>query len=221
MTHRSDSSRTSCTKWSKAFLAVFLVVSPTYRMSTELNRCPRCLSHPTYIDYHDKERWVPIHDDRKQFEYLCLEGAQAGLSWLTVLKKRDAYREAFAQFDPHQVARYDEAKLEELMQNAWLIRNKLKLQSTINNARRFLEIQQERWTFSTYLRHFTDGKSINNKLQSSSDYQAHSLLSDTISKDLIKKGFKFVWTTIIYAHLQAVGVINDHLMTCFRHNEVG
>lgn len=187
---------------------------------TEYSRCPWCLSHPIYIEYHDKERWVPVHDDQKQFEFLCLEGAQAWLSRLTVLKKRDAYREAFAQFDPAIVATYDEAKFHELMQNAWIIRNKLKIQSTIKNAALFLDIQKERGSFCSYLRHFTDGKVIDNKLSGPADYQAHSLLSDTISKDLLKKWFKFVWSTIIYAHLQAAGIINDHLITCFRHDEV-
>lgn len=188
--------------------------------NTELPRCARCLWHPIYIDYHDKERWVPIHDDRKQFEFLCLEGAQAGLSRLTVLKKREAYREAFAQFDPAIVATYDEAKFNELMQNAGIIRNKLKIQSTIKNARHFLGIQNERWSFCKYLRHFTEGNVIDNALQWPSDYQARSLLSDTISKDLIKRWFKFVGSTIIYAHLQAAGIVNDHLTSCFRYEEV-
>lgn len=187
---------------------------------TEPARCPRCLWHPLYIDYHDKERWVPIHDDQKQFEFLCLEGAQAWLSRLTVLKKRDAYREAFAQFDPTIVATYDESKYNELMQNAWIIRNKLKIQSTIKNAAHFLEIQKERGSFSEYLRHFTGGKTIDNKLETVADYQPRSLLSDTISKDLLKRWFKFVGSTIIYAHLQAAGIVNDHLTTCFRHAEV-
>lgn len=185
-----------------------------------ISRCPRCLSDPLYIAYHDTERWVPVHDDRVHFEFLVLEAAQAGLSRLTVLKKREWYREAFAGFDPVKVAAFDASVVEELLQNPWIIRNRAKIQAAITNARVFLDIQKEWWTFDAYLRHFTDGKVINNHLQTKADYVATSPLSDAVSRDLKCRGMKFVWSTIMYAHLQAVGIVNDHLVECFRHEEV-
>lgn len=185
-----------------------------------LPRCARCLSDPLYIAYHDNERWVPVHDDRVHFEFLVLEAAQAWLSRLTVLKKREGYRKAFADFDPVKVAEFDATVVEILLQNPAIIRNRAKIQAAISNAHVFLEIQKERGSFDHYLRHFTDGSVINNHMQSREDYIATSSLSDAVSKDLKQRGMKFVGSTIMYAHLQAVGVINDHLVECFRHKEV-
>lgn len=181
------------------------------------SRCPRCLSEQLYIDYHDTEWGVPVHDDRKHFEFLILEWAQAGLSWLTILKRREGYRQAFANRDPERVATYDAAKVEELLLNPGIIRNRLKIQSAIKNAKIFLDIQHEFWSFDTYIRWFTSGKVIDNKLKTSDDYVATSPLSDAVSKDLKKRGMSFVGSTIIYAHLQATGIINDHLISCWKH----
>lgn len=183
-------------------------------------RCEWCLKNELYIDYHDKEWSVPLHDDQKLFEFLLLEGVQAGLSWLTVLKKRENYRKAYDDFDPVKVAAYDEAKLNELLQNEGLIRNRLKIAASVNNAKCFLEVQKEFGSFDRYIWSFVDFKPIVNHFESLSEVPAKTPLSDLISKDLKKRGFKFVGSTIVYAHMQATGMVNDHLVSCFRHAEL-
>ncbi|MGP9799832.1 DNA-3-methyladenine glycosylase I [Rheinheimera sp. NSM] len=178
------------------------------------------LSKPDYVAYHDTEWGVPVYDDNKLFEFLTLEAAQAGLSWYTVLKKRDNYRAAFANFDPVKVAAFDEAKAAELLQNPGIIRNRLKVAAAINNAARFLEVQAEFGSFSNYQWQFVGGKPQQNHIASPSDYRATSPESDAMSKDLKKRGFKFVGSTIIYAHMQACGMVNDHHVDCFRQQAV-
>jgi len=176
---------------------------------------------PIYIDYHDKEWGVPLHDDRLWFEFISLEGAQAGLSWITILKKRDNYREAFDHFNPEKVARYDDKKIAELLQNSGIVRNKLKINSTVTNAQAFLKIQEEFGSFDTYMWNFMpDNKPLVNSFKSLKELPAKTPLSDTICKDLKKRGFKFVGSTIVYAHMQATGMVNDHTIDCFRHKEV-
>lgn len=172
---------------------------------------------PRYLAYHDQEWGVPVHDDRTQFEFLTLESAQAGLSWWTVLKKRDGYRKAFADFDPAKVARFTDKRIERLLQNPAIIRNRLKVNAAVNNARQFLEVQAEFGTFDAYIWQFVDGRPIQNKRRSLKDLPATTKESDLLSKDLKRRGFKFVGSTIVYAHMQAVGMVNDHLVTCFRH----
>ena len=172
------------------------------------------------IRYHDEEWGVPIHNDQKLFELLILEGAQAGLSWDTVLAKRENYRQAFDGFDPRVVAQYDDAKRAELLQNPGIIRNRLKIASATKNAKAFLKVQEEFGSFDAYLWGFVDGTPIQNHLRSMADYRATTELSDTISKDLKKRGFTFVGSTIIYAYLQSAGLVNDHLVDCFRHREL-
>ena len=180
-------------------------------------RCNWCLGHDFYEKYHDEEWGVPAKDDATQFEFLTLEAAQAGLSWLTVLKKRENYRRLFANFNPEEVAKFDQAKIEELLQDPGIIRNRLKVEAAVNNARRFLEVQQEFGTFSNYIWGFVDHQPVINHLEKLSDIQASTPLSDRISKDLKKRGFKFVGTTIIYAHLQATGIVMDHIKSCHRY----
>jgi len=188
----------------------------------ELNpsRCPWCGDDPLYVRYHDNEWGVPVHDDRKLFEMLILEGAQAGLSWITVLRKRESYREALDGFDPEVVAGYGRRKINALMRDARLIRNKAKLQSIIINARAFLEVQSAHGSFDAYLWKFVDGEPIVHRYRSVKQVPASTSLSDNVTKDLKKRGFKFVGTTICYAYMQAVGMVNDHLTTCFRHPEL-
>jgi DNA-3-methyladenine glycosylase I len=169
------------------------------------------------VAYHDTEWGVPVHDDRKQFEFLTLESAQAGLSWLVVLRKREAYRRAFADFDPEKVARFTQKRIERLLVEDGIIRNRLKVNAAVNNARRFLNVQEEFGSFGEYIWRFVDGRPIQNRLQRMKDLPATSKQSDALSKDLKQRGFKFVGSTIIYAHMQAVGMVNDHLVTCFRH----
>lgn len=183
-----------------------------------MNRCPWCGSDELYVKYHDEEWGVPVHEDKKHFEFLVLESAQAGLNWLTVLKKRENYRTAYDNFDPLKVSLYDDEKLEELMQNAGIIRNRKKIEASINNAKRFLEIQKEFGSFDNYIWGFVDGKSVKNHWNNIKEVPATSELSDKVSKDLKNRGFKFLGTTIVYAHLQATGIINDHLVDCFRYN---
>ncbi|MGM0579499.1 MAG: DNA-3-methyladenine glycosylase I [Bacteroidota bacterium] len=193
-------------------------------MSTDYSknqeRCPWCLGFEQYIQYHDEEWGVPVHDDQTHFEFLILEGAQAGLSWATVLKKRENYRKHFANFDAKKVAEFDQSKIEELLQNPGIIRNKLKVNAAVINAQKFLEVQQEFGSFDQYIWSFVNHKPIINKLKSMKDAPATSPESDALSKDLKKRGFKFVGSTIIYAHMQACGLVNDHLTSCFRYNEV-
>jgi DNA-3-methyladenine glycosylase I len=187
---------------------------------TEHVRCPRCLKDQLYRDYHDYVWWVPVRDDTTQFAFLILEGAQAGLSRYTILKRRDGYRHAFANRNPKKVAKFTTADIERLMQDQGIIRNRAKITAAIINARIFLQIQKEFGSFTNYIRWFTDHKVIDNKLHTQKDYVATSPLSDAISADLKKRGMKFVWSTIIYAHLQATGQINDHLTSCFRYKEL-
>ncbi len=170
-----------------------------------------------YIEYHDTEWGVPVYDDRTQFEFLVLEGAQAGLSWSTVLNKRDGYRKAFAEFDPAKVARFTEKRIEKLLTNPGIVRNKLKVRSAVNNAKAFLDVQEEFGSFSDYIWGFVDGKPIQNRFKRDRDIPATSAESDALSKDLKKRGFKFVGSTIVYAHMQATGMVNDHVVDCFRY----
>jgi DNA-3-methyladenine glycosylase I len=188
-------------------------------MKTEKPRCP----WPTdelYVRYHDEEWGVPVHDDRLLFEFLILEGAQAGLSWRTVLNKRENYRAAFDNFDAEKVARYNAAKIAKLLNNEGIIRNRLKIHSAIGNARAFVKVREEFGSFDAYLWRFVNGAPIINHRKSMSEAPARTKESDALSKDLLKRGFKFVGSTICYANMQAVGMVNDHLVTCFRHKEL-
>lgn len=182
-------------------------------------RCPWCLSFDQYIKYHDEEWGVPIHDDRIHFEFLILEGAQAGLSWSTILKKREGYRKAFADFDPEKVARFTEKKLEKILLDPGIVRNRLKVYSAVNNAKQFLKVQKEFGSFDKYIWGFVNHKPIVSKLKSLGEIRPTTKESDALSKDLIKRGFKFVGSTVIYAHMQACGLVNDHLEDCWRYNE--
>lgn len=188
-------------------------------MKTEKTRCPWATDEG-YIRYHDEEWGVPAHDDRRLFEFLILEGAQAGLSWRTILNKRENYRKAFDDFDAEKVARYTEARIAKLMANEGIVRNRLKIQSAVLNARAFLKVREEFGSFDAYQWRFVDGKPIINHHKSIRDVPAKTKNSDALSKDLQKRGFKFVGSTICYAHMQAVGMVNDHLVTCFRHKEL-
>ncbi|REH42931.1 DNA-3-methyladenine glycosylase I [Tenacibaculum gallaicum] len=183
-------------------------------------RCFWVSDDPLYIEYHDTEWGVPVYDDDKLFEFLILETFQAGLSWITVLKKRENFRKAFDNFDYKKIAKYTEDKYEELLQNAGIIRNKLKIKATITNAQAFMKAQEEFGTFSKYIWSFTNGKPITNKFEKREEVPATTELSDEISKDLKKRGFKFVGSTVIYAHMQATGMVNDHTTDCFRYHEV-
>ncbi len=186
-----------------------------------LTRCPWVdLTKPDYIAYHDKEWGVPVHDDRRLFEFLTLESAQAGLSWYTVLNKRENYRKAFDQYDPKKVARYTERRVTKLLNNPGIIRNRLKVLAAISNARKFLEVQKEFGTFDAYIWQFVNGKPIVNRLRNMKDYPVTTPESNALSKDLRQRGFTFVGSTICYAHMQATGMVNDHLTTCYRYREV-
>jgi len=191
------------------------------KRKNELCRCPWVdLTKPDYVEYHDKEWGVPVYDDRLLFEFLSLESAQAGLSWYTVLKKRENYRIAFENFDPQKVAKFDKVKIEKLLQNQGIIRNRLKIESTINNAHRFLEVQADYGSFAKYIWGFVGGKPRINNIRKLSDYPATSKESDVLSKDLKTRGFKFMGSTICYAHMQATGMVNDHSLDCFRRKEI-
>lgn len=184
-------------------------------------RCSWCEgSYEDYITYHDKEWGVPVHDDRIHFEFLILEGAQAGLNWSTILKKREGYRKAFADFNPEVVANYSEAEMEELLLDPSIIRNKLKVKSAVTNAQNFLKVQEEFGSFDKYIWSFVGGKPIVNKWRTMADVPATTAESDKMSKDLKKRGFKFVGSTIMYAYMQACGLVNDHVKDCFRYKEV-
>jgi DNA-3-methyladenine glycosylase I len=186
-----------------------------------LPRCEWCLnSFEEYIRYHDLEWGVPVHDDKIHFEFLILEGAQAGLSWSTILKRRNGYRKAFADFDPETVARYDEKKIAALLSDPGIIRNRQKVNSAVNNARKFLKVQEEFGSFDRYIWQFVNGKPILNDWNSMSQIPATSPVSDALSRDLISRGFKFTGSTIMYAHLQATGLVNDHVTSCFRYIEL-
>lgn len=183
-------------------------------------RCSWAGDDPTYVDYHDNEWGRPTHDDRMLFELLVLEGAQAGLSWITILRKREAYREAFDGFDPGAVARYGEAKVEELMANEGIVRNRLKINAAITNAKLFLDVVDEFGSFDAFIWGYVDGEPIVNRWEAQEDVPATTPLSDRISKDLKKRGFKFVGSTIVYAYLQSIGMVNDHVTDCFVRQEL-
>lgn len=185
-----------------------------------IHRCAWSESSQIYIDYHDKEWGVPVHDDRLLFEFLILEGAQAGLSWITILKKRENYRKAFDNFDPHKIASYNEAKISELLLNDGIVRNKLKVRAAVINAQAYLKVVSEFGSFDKYIWQFTDGKTIINNWKSIKENPAKTDESDRMSKDLMKRGFKFVGSTICYAFMQAVGMVNDHTAECFRYDEI-
>ncbi|HWP24091.1 MAG TPA: DNA-3-methyladenine glycosylase I [Candidatus Binatia bacterium] len=184
-------------------------------------RCPWVdLAKPDYVVYHDEEWGVPVHDDRKIFEFLILEGAQAGLSWYTVLRKRKAYRKAFAGFDPQKVARYGKRQIDALLRNGGIVRNRAKILAGINNAKRFLDVQEKFGSFDAYIWRFVDGRPIVNQPRTLKDVPVRSRESDALSEDLLRRGFKFVGSTICYAHMQATGMVNDHTVDCFRRREV-
>lgn len=187
---------------------------------SEKIRCSWAGNDPLYIDYHDNEWGRPIHDDVKLFEMLILEGMQAGLAWITVLRKREAFREAFDGFEPNKVAFYDEAKIQELMANEKIIRNRLKINAAVNNARAFLRVKEKYGSFDKFIWGYVDYKPVTNHWKNLSDVPARTPLSDKISKDLIKLGFKFVGSTIIYAFMQAVGMVNDHTTDCFVYKKI-
>lgn len=188
--------------------------------SRPLTRCGWEGNDPLYVEYHDREWGVPVHDDRLIFEFLVLEGAQAGLSWITILRKRDAYRKAFDGFDPHKVARYDERKVKRLLADPGIVRNERKIRAAIENARRFLEVQREHGSFDRYIWQFVGGRPIRNRFRRLAEVPALTPESEAMSRDLRKRGFRFVGPTICYAHMQATGMVNDHLVSCFRHREV-
>jgi DNA-3-methyladenine glycosylase I len=185
-----------------------------------VTRCGWCGVDPLYVHYHDAEWGVPVHDDRTLFEFLVLEGAQAGLSWITILRKRDAYRDAFAGFEPARVARFDRRKIAQLLRNAGIVRNRMKIESAVGNARAFLGVQEEFGSFAAYQWRFVDGRPRQNRRRRMHDIPASTDQSDAFSKDLRQRGFRFVGSTIVYAHMQAVGMVNDHVLGCFRHREV-
>lgn len=186
----------------------------------EIKRCGWAGDSEIYQRYHDEEWGVPVYDDRKLFEFLILESAQAGLSWITILKRREGYRRAFANFDPQLVAVFDANKVEELMLDTGIIRNRMKIESAISNAVAFIKVQEEFGSFSNYIWNFTGGKPIVNAFESLSELPAKTDLSEKIAKDLKKRGFRFLGPTVIYAHMQATGMINDHLVSCFRYHEI-
>lgn len=185
-----------------------------------ITRCAWSVSDPLYIQYHDTEWGVPVHDDRALFEFLVLEGAQAGLSWITILRKRENYRLAFDGFDPAVVARYGPEKIAELLANPGIVRNRQKINSAVRNAQAFLKVQDEFGSFDAYIWRFSGGQPIHNSRKSLSEIPARTAESDALSKDLLKRGFSFVGSTICYAHMQATGMVNDHTLDCFRYREL-
>ena len=185
------------------------------------DRCDWCKNtFEQYVHYHDKEWGVPVYNDQTQFEFLVLESAQAGLSWSTILKRREGYRQAFADFDVEQVARFDEEKIQQLLNNPEIIRNESKIRAAIGNAQYFIDIQKEFSSFCNYIWGFVDGEPIQNNWQSLDEIPANTTISNALSKDLKDRGFKFIGPTIMYAHMQATGLVNDHLTSCFRHKDV-
>lgn len=185
-----------------------------------MNRCPWCEGNELYVKYHDEEWGVPVFDDRKQFEFLVLESAQAGLNWLTILKKREAYREAYDNFDVSSVASFDEEKVQKLLKADGIIKNQLKIRSSINNAQKFLKVQDEFGSFSRYIWKFVDFSPVINEWEDISQVPAKTELSEKISSDLKKRGFKFLGPVIVYSHLQATGIVNDHIKSCFRYDQI-
>jgi DNA-3-methyladenine glycosylase I len=190
------------------------------RRAEARRRCDWCGEDPLYVAYHDEEWGVPVHDDRRLFEFLVLEGAQAGLSWLTILRKREGYRGAFSGFDPEAVARYDGRTLRRLLRNPGIVRNRLKIESAIANARAFLAVQDEFGSFDAYVWRFVDGRPRRNAWRTMSEIPAVTPEAETLSRDLRSRGFRFVGPTICYAHMQATGMVNDHVVGCFRYREV-
>ena len=190
------------------------------KMSRQIKRCKWAGKDPLYIEYHDKQWGVPVYEDAKIFEFLLLETFQAGLSWITILRRRENFRTAFDNFDFQEIANYSDKKLEDLRKDAGIIRNRLKIKAAKSNAIAFMEVQKEFGTFSKYIWSFLDGKPIKNAFKTMSELPANTPLSDKISADLKKRGFKFVGSTIVYAHMQAMGIVNDHTTDCFRYNEV-
>lgn len=186
----------------------------------EKQRCGWCVGDSLYEAYHDEEWGVPVYDDDTLFEFLILETFQAGLSWITILRKRENFRKAFDGFDYKKIANYDQNKIDQLLKDAGIIRNKLKINATITNAQAFIKIQEELGSFSDYIWKFTNGKPIKNNFKSLSEVPANTALSDIISKDLKKRGFKFVGSTVVYAHMQATGMVNDHVTDCYRYEQV-
>jgi len=185
-----------------------------------MKRCPWCENDELYTKYHDEEWGVPVHEDKKHFEFLILEVFQAGLNWLTVLRKRDNFRKVYDNFDPIKIAKYDETKINQLMNNPGIIRNRKKIDSSVNNAKRFLEIQENFGSFDNYIWRFVNNKPVINSWRSDSEVPSKTELSDRISSDLKKRGFKFIGSTIIYAHMQAIGLVNDHIINCFRYGQL-
>ena len=188
--------------------------------ATARHRCPWCLGSEQYLRYHDEEWGVPVHNDRRLFEFLILEGAQAGLSWSTILNKRENYRKAFARFDPAKVARFGAREVKKLLADAGIVRNRLKIESAIGNARAFLDVRREFGSFDAYLWGFVDGRPLQGLRRSMKQVPACTPLSDAISKDLKRRGFRFVGSTIVYAFMQAIGMVNDHLAGCFRRTQL-
>ena len=188
---------------------------------SELIRCPWSGQDPLYRAYHDREWGTPLHDDRQLFEFLTLEGAQAGLAWITILRKRDGYRKAFAGFDPAVVARFEAERVAQLLTDPGIVRNRLKVESAVSNARAFLQVQQEFGSFAAYMWRFVDGRPRQNAWRSLAEVPASTPQSDAFSRDLKQRGFRFVGTTICYAHMQATGMVNDHLVDCFRWRQLG
>ena len=186
----------------------------------EIIRCGWCKGSELMMAYHDEEWGTPLHDDNRHFEFIILDGFQAGLSWSTIINKRENFRKAFDNFDPQKVARYTEKKIEKLLNDSGIIRNKLKIYSSVSNAKAFLKVQEEFGTFDKYIWQFTGGKTIKNKFESLSQVPAKTKESDAMSKDLLARGFKFVGSTICYAYMQAAGMVNDHLVTCHRYKKV-
>lgn len=189
-------------------------------MTKTKKRCSWCGTDPLYVKYHDEEWGVPVYDDQKLFEFLILEGAQAGLSWITILRRRDNYRKAFGDFDPEKVARFNAKKIASLLQDEGIIRNRQKVISAVNNAKAFLKVQEEFGSFSNYQWRFVDGEPIQRRAKMNKSIPAKTKISEAFSKDLKSRGFSFVGPTIIYAHMQAVGMVNDHLTSCFRYKEL-
>lgn len=188
--------------------------------SKKIRRCPWCLSDPLYVEYHDREWGVPVHDDRKWFEFLLLEGVQAGLNWLLVLKKRENYRQAYDDFDFGRIAQYDDSKIASLLADPGLVRNRAKIRASVSNARAFITIREEFGSFDSYIWPFVGSKPLRNHWRSMEQLPARTAFSDGLSKDLVRRGFKFAGSTIIYAHMQATGMVNDHLIWCFRYKDL-
>jgi DNA-3-methyladenine glycosylase I len=185
----------------------------------EKHKCDWCVGDELYEAYHDQEWGVPVYDDNTLFEFLILETFQAGLSWITILRKRENFRKAFDNFDYKKIAAYQQPKIDSLLQDAGIIRNTLKIKATITNAKAFMDIQKEFGSFSKYIWNFVDGKPIKNRWKTMADVPANTKISDSLSRDLKKRGFKFVGSTVVYAHMQATGMVNDHIISCFRHGE--